>query len=122
MDAPLAIVGDGAFHHILNTLVDLERHDHQSHFGPRGCTVSRYRTATGMTDESSALSAMIVVDYAKMACVSLVIDAGIIEGWHFLDMMILTPDSRLGSLMYDSLENDCLENGRQASLEFKFLI
>jgi hypothetical protein len=92
----------------LNSFVEIGREDAQFHFGPGGCTFSRYRTRKAIIDEAHILSHTILVDYVKRPCVSLIIDAGTIERRHFLDLMIFAPYSGLRPFLYDSLENERL--------------
>jgi hypothetical protein len=42
MDAPLSVVEDGLFHRIVYSFVEIGEEDAQFHFGPGGCTLSRY--------------------------------------------------------------------------------
>jgi hypothetical protein len=107
-DAPLSVVEDGLFQRILNSLVEIGRENAQFHFGPGGCTLSRYRTRKALIEEADILSHIILVDHAKKPCVSLVIDAGTIERQYFLDLMILVPYRGLRRFLSDSLENERL--------------
>jgi hypothetical protein len=108
MDAPLSVVEDGLFQPTLKSFVEIGREEAHFHFGPGGCTFSRCRTRKAIIDEADILSHTIRVDYAKRACVSLVIDPGTIERRHFLDLMILAPFRGLRPFFYDSLENERL--------------
>jgi hypothetical protein len=56
VDAPLEIVEDGAFHRLLNAVVDIGCEDREFPFGRNRCVLTRYRTRKAMIDESVGLS------------------------------------------------------------------
>jgi hypothetical protein len=108
LDAPLAIVEDRIFHRLLNAFIVFRREDRRFRFGSGGRILSAYRTPKTMIEESNRLSATIIAEYAEMLCMSLVIDAGTTEQWHFPDLMVLAPFSGLRPFSDDSLEKERL--------------
>jgi hypothetical protein len=116
VDAPLEVVEDGAFHRLLDALVDIGREDREFHFGRGQCPLTRYRTRKAMIDESTQLSDRLIAKFAQRPCVSLAIDAGTIERRHFLDVMILAPYSSLDPFLYDVFERDTLTSDDYGNL------
>jgi hypothetical protein len=83
--APLEIVEDGAFHPLLEALVDIGRQDRQFHFRRGRCAFTKYRTRKAIIDGSIHLTGRVIAQFAQRPCVSLTIDAGTIKRHHFLD-------------------------------------
>jgi hypothetical protein len=69
-----------------------------------------------MIDESIHLSDRVIAKFTQRPCVSLAIDAGIIETRHFLYVMILDPYSGLDPFLYDAFEKDTLTSDDHENL------
>jgi hypothetical protein len=116
VDTSLEIVEDGAFHRLLDALVNIGREDRRFHFGGNRYPLTRHRTRKAKIGESTHLSDHVIAKFAQRPCVSLAIDAGTIERRHFLDVMILAPYSSLDPFLYDVFERDTLASDDYGNL------
>jgi hypothetical protein len=64
--------------------------------------LTRYRTRSAIIAELIHQKNSVIEQFETRPCVALAIDAGTIGLPHFLDIMILAPDSNLRPFLYDA--------------------
>jgi hypothetical protein len=107
-DAPLEIVENETFIKLLNSFVELGRSDPQIHIGSERFKLTRSRTRSVLIESSHKIHQDMIRRFAIFPCVSLAIDAGTIEGRHFLDIMILAPYTKIQPFLYATIEKSSL--------------
>jgi hypothetical protein len=95
--SPLLLVEDDVLKLIINAFLQLGRDHPHLAVGTREVTLSRYRTRMAMIEAGQRICNDRIALFACRPAISIAIDAGTIEGRHFLDIMLLAPSTGLRS-------------------------